>query len=102
MRDFLRKNRPDVVWTYGSDAVSLAVQQLVKRLDIPIVFGLHNLNYQDVEAFRMADYVVVPSEFCRQHYWETLGLGVPSAAAGDRSGKGGRRTMPGTSSTRSA
>ncbi len=71
---FLTKNRPDVVWTYGGDPVSLAVQKLVKGLDIPILFGLHNFAYRDAQAFQMADYVVVPTEFCRQFYWETLGL----------------------------
>jgi glycosyltransferase involved in cell wall biosynthesis len=71
---FLIKNRPDVVWTYGGDPVAIAVQQLAKRLDIPILFALHNLAYGDTAAFEMADYVVVPSEFCRNHYWETLGL----------------------------
>ena len=71
---FLTKNRPDVVWTYGGDPVSLAVQQLVKRLDIPILFGLHNFAYRDLQAFRTADYVIVPTEFCRQYYWDALGL----------------------------
>ena len=63
-----------MVWTYGGDPVSLAVQQLVKRLDIPILFALHNFAYGDTGAFRMADYVIVPTEFCRQYYWDTLGL----------------------------
>jgi glycosyltransferase involved in cell wall biosynthesis len=71
---FLAKNRPDVVWTYGGDPVSLAVQQLAKRLDIPILFALHNFGYRDTAAFQMADYVIVPTEFCRQFYWDTIGL----------------------------
>ncbi len=29
---FLRKSRPDVVWTYGGDAVSIAVQRVAKSL----------------------------------------------------------------------
>ena len=60
---FLTRNRPDVVWTYGGDPVSIVLQQLVKRLDIPILFALHNFAYRDPEAFRMADYVIVPTEF---------------------------------------
>jgi glycosyltransferase involved in cell wall biosynthesis len=72
---FLRKNRPDVVWTYGGDAVSLLVQRLAKQLDVPVLFGLHNFAYRDPEAFRTVDYVVVPSEFARRYYWDTLGLG---------------------------
>ena len=71
---FLTKNHPDVVWTYGGDPVSCAVQQLVKRLDIPIVFALHNFGYRDAGAFQTADYVIVPTDFCRQHYWDAIGL----------------------------
>jgi len=71
---FLKKNRPDLVWTYGGDPVSLAVQKLAKRLDIPILFALHNFAYRDTRAFEMVDYVIVPTEFCRQFYWDTIGL----------------------------
>jgi len=71
---FLKKNRPDVVWTYGGDPVSLAVQKLAKRLDIPILFALHNFAYRDASAFEMVDYVIVPTDFCRQFYWNTIGL----------------------------
>jgi len=42
-----------VVWTYGGDPVALAIQEIVKRLDIPIVFALHNLAYRDLGAFRL-------------------------------------------------
>jgi glycosyltransferase involved in cell wall biosynthesis len=71
---FLRKNRPDVVVTYGGDAVSIAVQRLAKRLDVPIVFWLHNFAYTDRSAFEAVDYVIVPSEFSRRYYREKLGL----------------------------
>ena len=70
---FLRKNRPDVVVTYGGDAVSIAVQRIAKRLGIPIVFWLHNFAYSDRRAFEAVDYVVVPSEFSRRFYREKLG-----------------------------
>ena len=42
---FLTKDRPDVVWTYGATRFA-AVQEIVKRLDIPIVFALHNFAYR--------------------------------------------------------
>jgi glycosyltransferase involved in cell wall biosynthesis len=71
---FLKRNRPDLVWTYGGDDVALAVQRLAKQLGIPILFALHNLAYQDAEPFRLVDRVVVPSEYARRHYRETLGL----------------------------
>jgi glycosyltransferase involved in cell wall biosynthesis len=71
---FLRKNRPDVVVTYGGDAVSIAMQRLIKRLGIPIVFELHNFSYTDRRAFEAVDYVTVPAEFSKQFYRERLGL----------------------------
>ncbi len=71
---FLDRTRPDVVWTYGGDPVSLVVQQMAKQRGIPILFGLHNFSYPDLGAFRMVDRVVVPTEFARKFYQEKLGL----------------------------
>ena len=48
---FLARQRPDVVWTYGADQVSLAVQQLAKRLDIPMLVALHDMSAGDPAAF---------------------------------------------------
>jgi tetratricopeptide (TPR) repeat protein len=71
---FLRKNRPDLVVTYGGDAASIAVQHVAKRLGIPIVFWLHNFAYTERSAFEAVDYVIVPSEFSRRYHRERLGL----------------------------
>ena len=71
---FLKRQRPDAVWTYGDDPVSREILELLKRLDIPIVFALHDLTHHDTAALAAIDYAVVPSEFARRHYWETLGL----------------------------
>lgn len=71
---FLRKNRPDLVWTYGGDEVAIAVQRLAKRLDIPILFALHNFSYHNLDPFRLVDRVIVPTEYARRHYREKLGL----------------------------
>ena len=71
---FLARNRPDLVWTYGGDPVSLAVQRLAKHFGIPILFALHNFFYRHLEPFRLADRVIVPTEFARKFYTETLGL----------------------------
>ena len=71
---FLARNRPGLVWTYGGDPVALVVQRLVKQFGIPILFALHNFNYQDPAVFRMVDHVIVPSEFSRLHYRRSLGL----------------------------
>ncbi len=71
---FLRRNRPDLVWTYGGDPVSMALHKLVKMPGIPIVFALHNFAYRDAACFAPIDYTIVPTEFARRFYWETIGL----------------------------
>ena len=71
---FLERTRPDVLWTYGGDPVSLVVQQMAKERGISIVFWLHNFSYSDLAAFRYADRVVVPTEFAQRYYREKLGL----------------------------
>ena len=48
---FLRRNRPDLVWTYGGDPVSSALHRMVKALGIPILFALHNFAYRDPACF---------------------------------------------------
>ena len=71
---FLDHFRPDVVWTYGGDPGAMVMQQMAKRRGIPILFWLHNFAYTDRAAFALADHVIVPSEFSRRHYRDTLGL----------------------------
>ncbi len=71
---FLRQARPDVVLTYGGGAMPMAIHRIVKILDIPMIFALHNFGYKKTQTFRAIDYAVVPTEFCRQFYWHTLGL----------------------------
>ena len=71
---FLRRNRPDLVWTYGGHPVSMALHKLVKMLGIPIVFALHNFAYRDAAFFTPIDYTMVPTDFARRFYWETIGL----------------------------
>ena len=50
------------------------LHQLVKQLGIPILFALHNFAYRDAGLFAPIDYVVVPTEFARRFYRETIGL----------------------------
>ena len=71
---FLKEHRPDVVWTYGGDPSAYAIQRLAKRLDIPVLFALHNFAYFDPAAFVATDYVIVFSEFSRQYYWDAMRL----------------------------
>jgi glycosyltransferase involved in cell wall biosynthesis len=71
---FLRRNRPDLVWTYGGDEVSIIVQRVAKALGIPVLFFLHNFGYYDTAPFKAVDHIAVPSEFSRAYYRQTLGL----------------------------
>ncbi len=71
---FLRRNRPDLVWTYGGDPVSSGLHQLVKQLGIPILFALHNFAYSDPALFAPIDCAIVPTEFARRFYRDTIGL----------------------------
>jgi glycosyltransferase involved in cell wall biosynthesis len=71
---FLVKSCPDVLWTYGGDPLSLVVQQIAKQRGIPVVFALHNFSYTDAAPFKMADFIVVPTDFACQHYADKLGL----------------------------
>ncbi len=71
---FLARFRPDVVWTYGGDPLSLAVQHIAKEQGIPILFAVHNSTYSDRAVFGMADRVVVPAEFSRTYYRQALRL----------------------------
>ncbi len=86
---FLRKNRPDIVVTYGGNPVSIAVQRLVKGMRVSpslpaplpaaegspvLVFWLRNFSYHHRKPFELVDYVIVPSEFSKRYYREKLGL----------------------------
>jgi len=71
---FLERNRPDAVVTFGGDVGSLSLLHLIKRRDIPVVFGLHNFAFDVDTPFRQVDYVTVPSDCAQEHYWDKLGL----------------------------
>jgi len=71
---FLDADRPDAVVTYGGDPLAETLIRLAKNRDLPLVFWLHNFAYHDPQAFALADYVIVPSQFNRRHYWDSIGL----------------------------
>jgi glycosyltransferase involved in cell wall biosynthesis len=71
---FLDESEPDALVTYGGDEVALRLIELTRKRGIPVIFALHNFSYTHSEVFRGVDYVVVPSEFARRYYWDTLGL----------------------------
>jgi glycosyltransferase involved in cell wall biosynthesis len=71
---FLETYRPDVLLTYGGDAVTQGMIGHARRRGIPVVFALHNFAYNDGQFFSQVDHCVVASQFVRQHYRHTLGL----------------------------
>jgi glycosyltransferase involved in cell wall biosynthesis len=71
---FLNKNQPSVILTYGGDPLSQAMMKAAKRRGIPVVFWLHNFAYNDASTFELVDHVIVPSEFSKRHYEQSLGL----------------------------
>ena len=72
--ELLSTNRPDVIVTYGGDCLSMAMMEAGKHRDIPIVFWLHNFSYWSPATFQFVDRAIVPSNFCRDWYWDHLGL----------------------------
>jgi hypothetical protein len=56
---FLEVYRPDVMLTYGGDAVTLGMIALAKRRGIPSVFFIHNFEYAKAHPFAQVDYCIV-------------------------------------------
>lgn len=78
----LERSRPDLLLTYGGDWLTEEIMARARRRGLPVVFALHNFEYQSVGPFRGADAILVPSEFAREHYRRTLGLestAIPSS-----------------------
>jgi glycosyltransferase involved in cell wall biosynthesis len=70
---FLLGDPPDLMLTYGSDLVTVGMIDLARRRGIPVVFAIHNLNYQNGPPVSDVDYRIVPSEFARRHYRDKIG-----------------------------
>jgi glycosyltransferase involved in cell wall biosynthesis len=73
-QSFLEIYQPDVLLTYGGDAVTQGMIALTRRRGVPVVFAIHNLAYHDRQPFSQVDHCIVASEFARRHYRDTLGL----------------------------
>jgi glycosyltransferase involved in cell wall biosynthesis len=84
---FLDVFRPDVLFTYGGDAVTQGMIAVARHRRIPVVFAIHNFGYTDVRHFSNVDYCFVPSEFARAHNHDKLGLDcqvLPNSVDWDR------------------
>lgn len=70
----LEWSRPDVVVTYGGDALAAEIRRRARARGAAIVFALHNFNYATPTPFAGTDAVIVPSRFAASYYSRTLGL----------------------------
>ncbi len=66
--------RPDVLLTYGGDWLAAAILRETRQRNIATVFWLRNLAYRDPKLFELVDCTIVPSQFSRTHYRESLGI----------------------------
>jgi glycosyltransferase involved in cell wall biosynthesis len=73
-RKYLDVLEPDVMLTYGGDAVSAGMIELARRRGIPVVFAIHNLGYRKAPPLDDVDYRIVASEFACRHYREKIGI----------------------------
>lgn len=60
--------RPDVVLSYGGQALAGPMLHRARQRGAKVVFALHNFDYSDCPLFREVDAVLVPSEAARVHY----------------------------------
>ncbi len=70
----LARFRPQILLTYGGHPANLELMARARRQGVPVVFHLHNLAYEDRNAFANTSSVLVPSEFSRRFYAQRLGL----------------------------
>ena len=65
---------PDVLVTYGGDALTAELLRRSKARGIKTVFTLHNLPYTSSEIFANVDIILVPGSFAGGHYGDALGI----------------------------
>ena len=78
----LEQFKPDVVVTYGGQAMAVPGMARAKKAGAAVVFWLRNTAYNHREFFRLVDGIVVPSEFSTAYYRKHLDLpttAIPSA-----------------------
>jgi glycosyltransferase involved in cell wall biosynthesis len=66
--------RPDVVVSYGGDALAVRVRHQAQAVGAAVVCPLHHFNYRSPVPFSDADAVIVPSRFAASYYRRLLGL----------------------------
>ena len=66
--------QPNILLTYGGHWQATHVMARARGHGIPVVFALHNFEYRHARLFEQVNAVLVPSQFCAEHYRRTLGL----------------------------
>ena len=70
----LARFRPDVIVTYGGDALTLEMLARARRRGIATVFTLHNFAYPRPETFVNVGTILVASRFAAEHHRRVLGI----------------------------
>jgi Glycosyltransferase Family 4 len=70
----LDRFRPEVMVTYGGDALTLEILARARRRGIATVFTLHNFAYSSPATFVDADAVIVGSQFTAEYYRREVGI----------------------------
>lgn len=70
----LARFRPDVLVSYGGDALTLEVLARARRRGVATVFTLHNFGYPTAAPFADVDAVLVGSRFSAEHHRKAMGL----------------------------
>ena len=72
--DEFQNNKPDVYLTYGGYWAALPAVKIAKKFGVAPVFYLCNLAYNRRELFAEFEEIVVPSEFARSFYRQSLNV----------------------------
>ncbi len=70
---FHEEFRPDVILSFGGDALAMGARRLARAKGAASVFVLHNFSYRDNSAFTDTDAIIAPSRFAAAYYTKTLG-----------------------------
>lgn len=69
-----RNIEPDILLTYGGTAHMVPMLKVARSIGIRTFFTIRNLAYKGKSLFSEVDRILVPSEFSRQYYHNTLGI----------------------------
>lgn len=74
LEETLARVRPDVVVSYGGDALAVRIRSRAQAFGAAIVCPFHHLHYRSASPFADASAIVTPSRFAASYYRRTLEL----------------------------